>query len=456
MVFSKPRVLIAEDDEAFANQLSETLKSENYNVVIAHDGSEAITILKNNQIDLGFLDLSMPGIDGLQVLEQAQTIAPDVPLIMITGYASIERAVQATRLGAYDFIEKPANLDRLLLTAQRALEKRKLQLKNRWMAEEIMSHYKMIGTSEAMQHVYNLIDKIAPTESTVLITGETGTGKELVVRALHTRSLRSNEPFVHVNCAAIPDTLLESELFGFRKGAFTNAVQDKKGKIEVANGGSILLDEIGDLSISSQAKILRTLESHEIAPIGGTEDKKVDVRFFSATNKIIPDLIEKGNFREDLYYRLNSIEIRLPPLRERKTDIPELVEYFLEIYCKQNNRLIQGFEANALHLLTQQDWPGNVRQLRSVIERLVILSGHTKIMTDELLLVLETQNFNKMNGYVSFHEAEQAFQKEYLTNALLAYGWNVTETANSLKIDRTNLYKKMQKLGIKRDRSGEL
>ena len=450
MVHSVPKVLIAEDDEAFANQLCETLKSENYDVFIAHDGSEALSILRNNHIDLGFIDLSMPGIDGLQVLEQAQTVAPDVPLIMITGFASIERAVQATRLGAYDFIEKPASLDRLLLTAQHALEKRQLQLKNRWMAEEIMSHYKMIGTSEAMQHIYNLIDKIAPTESTVLITGETGTGKELVARALHIRSLRSNGPFVHVNCAAIPDTLLESELFGFRKGAFTNAMQDKKGKIEVANGGSILLDEIGDLSLSSQAKILRTLESHEIAPIGGTEDKKVDVRFFTATNKNISGLIEQGNFREDLYYRMNSIEIQLPPLRERIEDIPELIAYFLEIFCKQNNRFIQGFEPNAVHLLTQQDWPGNVRQLRSVIERLVILSSRKKITANEVLLVLETQNFNKMNGYVSFHEAERAFQKEFFTNALVAHGWNVSETANSLKIDRTNLYKKMQRLGIKR------
>ena len=450
MVHSVPKVLIAEDDEAFANQLCETLKSENYDVFIAHDGSEALSILRNNHIDLGFIDLSMPGIDGLQVLEQAQTVAPDVPLIMITGFASIERAVQATRLGAYDFIEKPASLDRLLLTAQHALEKRQLQLKNRWMAEEIMSHYKMIGTSEAMQHIYNLIDKIAPTESTVLITGETGTGKELVARALHIRSLRSNGPFVHVNCAAIPDTLLESELFGFRKGSFTNATQDKKGKIEVANGGSILLDEIGDLSISSQAKILRILESHEIAPIGGTEDKKVDVRFFTATNKNISGLIEQGNFREDLYYRMNSIEIQLPPLRERIEDIPELIAYFLEIFCKQNNRFIQGFEPNAVHLLTQQDWPGNVRQLRSVIERLVILSSRKKITANEVLLVLETQNFNKMNGYVSFHEAERAFQKEFFTNALVAHGWNVSETANSLKIDRTNLYKKMQRLGIKR------
>ena len=450
MVHSVPKVLIAEDDEAFANQLCETLKSENYDVFIAHDGSEALSILRNNHIDLGFIDLSMPGIDGLQVLEQAQTVAPDVPLIMITGFASIERAVQATRLGAYDFIEKPASLDRLLLTAQHALEKRQLQLKNRWMAEEIMSHYKMIGTSEAMQHIYNLIDKIAPTESTVLITGETGTGKELVARALHIRSLRSNGPFVHVNCAAIPDTLLESELFGFRKGSFTNATQDKKGKIEVANGGSILLDEIGDLSLSSQAKILRTLESHEIAPIGGTEDKKVDVRFFTATNKNISGLIEQGNFREDLYYRMNSIEIQLPPLRERIEDIPELIAYFLEIFCKQNNRFIQGFEPNAVHLLTQQDWPGNVRQLRSVIERLVILSSRKKITANEVLLVLETQNFNKMNGYVSFHEAERAFQKEFFTNALVAHGWNVSETANSLKIDRTNLYKKMQRLGIKR------
>jgi len=375
MVHFKPQVLIAEDDEAFAEQLSETLKSENYNVIVAHDGSEALKILKNSEVDLGFIDLSMPGIDGMQVLEEARTTAPDVPLIMITGYASIERAVQATRLGAYDFIEKPVSLDRLLLTAKHAMEKRKLQLKNHWLAEEILSRYEMVGTSEAMQQIYDLIDKIAPTNSTVLITGETGTGKELVARALHARSKRADGPFVRINCAAIPDNLLESELFGYKKGSFTNAFQNKKGKIEMANQGSLFLDEIGDLSPSSQAKILRTLEDHIITPIGSVEDTEVDVRIFAATNKKLSELIEQGLFRSDLYYRLQTIEISLPPLAERKEDIPQLAQYFLKHFCAENNKYIKGFTSGAIHLFMQQQWPGNVRQLKSTIERLVVLSN---------------------------------------------------------------------------------
>ncbi|NOZ60458.1 MAG: sigma-54-dependent Fis family transcriptional regulator [Calditrichaeota bacterium] len=452
MVHFKPKVLIAEDDEAFAEQLSETLKSENYNVIVVHDGSGALKILKNDKVDLGFIDLSMPGIDGMQVLQEAQMTAPDVPLIMITGYASIEKAVQATRLGAYDFIEKPVSLDRLLLTAKHALEKRKLQLKNHWMAEEILMRYEMVGTSEAMQQIYALIDKIAPTNSTVLITGETGTGKELVARALHTRSRRADGPFVQLNCAAIPDNLLESELFGYKKGAFTNAFQDKKGKIEMANQGSLFLDEIGDLSTSSQAKILRTLEDHVITPVGGVDDLEIDVRIFAATNKKLSELIEKGLFRPDLYYRLQTIEISLPALAEKKEDIPELAQHFLKRFCAENNKYIKGFTAGAIHLLMQQEWPGNVRQLKSIIERLVILSNNEEIAVDEISLVLKTQSVMNMRYFETYQEAEHAFQRDFFSQALHAHNWNVSETAKSLKIDRTNLYKKMQKLGIKNER----
>ncbi len=450
MVNIKPRVLIAEDDEAFAEQLSDTLKSENYDVIVAHDGSEALAILKNNHVDLGIIDLSMPGIDGMQVLEKALTMAPDVPLIMITGYASIERAVQATRLGAYDFIEKPASLDRLLLTAQHALEKRKLQLKNRWMADEIMSHYKMIGTSEPMQHIYNLIDKIAPTESTVLITGETGTGKELVARALHMRSLRSNGPFVHVNCAAIPDTLLESELFGYKKGAFTGAIQNKIGKFAQADGGSLFLDEVGDLSPSAQAKILRVLQEYEVEPLGDTKSVKIDVRIIVATNKDLPALISENRYRDDLYYRISAVEIHLPVLKDRKKDIPALAMHFLNIFCQQNNRYIKGFKPKAIQLLMQQKWHGNVRQLRSVIERLAIFATGEIISADDVAFVLKAQQLGQANNFLSYHEAEQEFQREFLINTLIAHNWNVTEAAKTLKIDRTNIYKKMQRLGINR------
>lgn len=446
----KPKILIAEDDEGFARQLAETLIGENYDVVVAHDGSEALRILQNHTIDLGFIDLTMPGIDGMKVLAEAQKVAPEVPLIMITGYATIDRAVQATRLGAYDFIEKPVSLDRILLTSERAIEKRSLQLKSRWMSEEILSRYKMVGTSNAMQQVYSMIDKIAPTNSTVLICGETGTGKELVAMAIHLQSKRSNGPYIRVNCAAIPDTLIESELFGHKQGAFTGATTDKIGKFVKANNGTILLDEVGDLSPSAQAKILRVLQEHEVEPLGDNRILKVDVRIIAATNKNLLSLISDGKYREDLYYRLNVVEIDLPPLRDRKEDIPELANYFLFFFCEQNNRYIQGFEPQAVHLLMQQDWPGNVRQLRSIIERLSIFSSGKLITVDDVIRVLRVQQFMQGTKLLSYRQANEMFQREFLTQALIAHDWNIVATADSLHIDRTNLYKKLQRLGIRK------
>ncbi len=446
----KPKVLIAEDDEAFARQLSETLTGENYDVAIAHDGSEALRILQNYTIDLGFIDMAMPGVDGMKVLADAQKIAPEVPLIMITGYATIDRAVQATRLGAYDFIEKPVSLDRILLTTERALEKRRLQLKSRWMSEEILSRYKMVGTSNAMQQVYSMIDKIAPANSTVLIYGETGTGKELVAMAIHLQSKRSNGPYVRVNCAAIPDTLIESELFGHKQGAYTGATADKIGKFVKANNGTILLDEVGDLSPSAQAKILRVLQEHEVEPVGDNRVLKVDVRIIAATNKNLTSLISEGKYREDLFYRLNAVEIHLPALRDRKEDIPELAYYFLTYFCQQNNRYIQGFKPQAIQLLMQPDWPGNVRQLRSTIERLVIFATGELITVADVTRVMQMQHFMQTPNLLSYQQANELFQREFLTQALTAHDWNITAAADSLQIDRTNLYKKMQRLGIRK------
>lgn len=447
----KATILIAEDDEAFANQLAETLAGEDHHVVVVNDGRQALEKLSQQPFDLGFIDISMPGIDGMQVLEQSHTIAPAVPLIIITGFATIERAIKATRLGAYDFIEKPVSLDRILITTEHALEKRRLQLKNVWMADDILARYKMIGASREMQKIYTLIDQIAPTDSTTLITGETGTGKELVAMALHIRSQRSAGPIVKVNCAAIPDTIIESELFGHKRGAFTGAIEDRQGKFIQANGGTLFLDEIGDLSPSAQSKILRVLQEKEVQPVGATSIYKINVRTITATNKNLEDLLSDGSFREDLYYRINVVNIHLPPLRERIEDIPKLADHFLRFFCEQNNRYIQDFEPQAMQLMLQYNWPGNVRELRSVVERLAIFVRGDKITVDNVAYVLSTSSSIRPNKSLTYNEAKTAFQKEFITQALIAHDWNVSAAAITLDIDRTNLHKKMQRLGIQRN-----
>ncbi len=442
-------VLIAEDDQTFANELRDTFISENYDVIHAKDGAQAIKILQAEKPDIGFIDLVMPDVDGLEVLRQAQRIAPDVPLIMITGFASIDRAVEATRLGAYDFIEKPVTLDRLLLTAEHALEKRHLANQNRWMLKDIMERYEMVGKSKAMQKVYTMIDKVAPTSTSVLITGETGTGKELVARALHMRSRRQNEPFIKINCAAIPDNLIESELFGHKRGSFTGATFDKPGKFIQANGGTLFLDEIGNMSQAAQSKILRALEAKEIEAVGDTYIHKIDVRIIAATNSDLQSLVDNSNFREDLYYRLKDVHIQVPPLRDHKEDIADLADFFLKESCEKHNRCLLGFEDKAIMALMEYSWPGNVRQLRSVVNKLVIFSESNKIKAADVLD--ELQPGGKKPDAVSYRRAMEQYETTFLTNTLLAYDWNVAKAAAALGIDRTNLHKKMQKLGIRRE-----
>lgn len=443
------RVLIAEDDQTFANELKDTFVSENYDVIHASDGTQAIEILQKEKPDIGFIDLVMPDVDGLDVLRQAQRIAPDVPLIMITGFASIDRAVEATRLGAYDFIEKPVTLDRLLLTARHALEKRHLATQNRWMLKDIMERYEMVGKSKVMQTVYTMIDKVAPTSTSVLITGETGTGKELVARALHMRSRRQSEPFIKINCAAIPDNLIESELFGHKRGSFTGATFDKLGKFVQANGGALFLDEIGNMSQAAQSKILRALETKEIEAVGDTFIQKVDVRVIAATNSDVQSLVDNSGFREDLYYRLKDVHIHVPPLREHKEDIPNLANHFLRESCEEHNRCLLGFEDKAIMALMEYTWPGNVRQLRSVVNKLVIFAESDKIKAGEVLD--ELQSGGKKPDAVSYRRAMAQYETTFLTNTLSAYDWNVAKAAAALGIDRTNLHKKMQKLGIQRE-----
>lgn len=446
---TKGRILIAEDDTAFAQQLAFALEGEGYEVTLARDGQAAIKRISEMTHDIGFIDLAMPGLDGLQVLERTRTLAPALPLVVITGHGSIESAIQATRLGAYDFLEKPVDLDRLLLTVRRALNWRQLEQKSSWMAAEIMSRYRMVGTSAPMQRIYDLIDRVAPTESTVLITGETGTGKELAAMAIHLQSPRASGPFVRINCAAIPETLIESELFGHHKGAFTGATENFPGKFALAEGGTLFLDEIGDLSPAAQAKLLRAMQSHEVEAIGEIRSRRINTRVLSATNKNLQECIKDGRFREDLYYRICVVELQMPPLSQHKEDIPELSHAFLGYFCEQYNRRLAGFTPAELHLLMNYHWPGNVRQLRSIIERAVVLARGERITVEDLTLMLGGHGGDS-SAPVPLSEARERFERQYILQTLQAYDWKMESSAAALGIDRTNLYKKMQKLGIKR------
>lgn len=444
----KPNLLIAEDDSGFANQLIETFKGEGYRVIHAKDGHEAVNCLQNENIDMGFIDLAMPGLDGLEVLERATKIAPEIPLVMITGYASIDKAVRAIQLGAYDFLEKPASIDRLLLSAQHALEKGALSRKNRWMSNEINAKYQMIGKSESMKKVYELIDRIAQVNSPVLITGETGTGKELVARALHMQSPRSDKPFIKLNCAALPETLIESELFGYHRGAYTGAEKNHPGKFVQANNGTLFLDEVGDLSLSAQAKLLRVLQDHKVDPIGGETPVQVNVRVLAASNKNFGELIQVNQFRRDLFYRLNNFEIQLPPLRERREDIGELANYFLKQFCEEYNRYFDVLDKDAISILLKYEWPGNIRELRALVDRLVVLSKSDHLSADDIQIHLKSVD-NVFNDS-SYHDAMKRLERDLITDTLIAHQWKVADAAKSLKLDRTNLYKKMHQLGIKK------
>ncbi len=445
---AKYRILIVEDDENYARELSESLADEGYEVLTVNHGASALEILENQSVDLGFVDLSMPGMDGMTVIEKAAEIAPQVPLVMLTGYGTIDRAVKAVQLGAYDFIEKPASLDRILLTVSHALEKRELVQQNRRLSDEIQDKYAMIGTSSSMQNIYRLIDHVAPTNVSVLITGETGTGKELVARAIHLQSNRNTGPFIKINCASIPDSLFESELFGHEKGAFTGAVQKKPGKFQLADSGTLFLDEIGDMSPAAQAKILRALETQQIETVGGLNPEKVDVRVLAATNQDLGALTNTGRFREDLFYRLNHVGIQMPALRDRKEDIPDLLAHFIQHFREEHNRKIMGFESKAIQLILNWDWPGNVRELRAFVEKMVILSVDEWITMDEISQLYRA----KTNGQsrLVYRAAMDAYESDFLQQALVAHEWNVAETAFALGLDRTNLYKKMQRLGIQK------
>ncbi len=370
------KILVVDDEQAIRKTLKEILEYEQHTVDLAKDGFEALEHVKKTQYEIILLDIKMPKMDGIEVLEKIMKITPETPVIMITGHGTVETAVEALKKGAYDFLEKPLDLNRLLVAIRNALEKKDLVKETKKLKRRIHKTYELVGESKAIKQVKEMIDRVAPTDARVLIIGENGTGKEIVARMLHDKSNRANGPFVEVNCAAIPSELIESELFGHEKGAFTSAYKSRKGKFELANGGTIFLDEIGDMSLAAQAKVLRVLEEQKLSPVGSNKEIKIDVRVIAATNKNLKEEIKKGNFREDLYHRLSVIIIRMPTLNERVDDIPLLVDYFLKLAAEEYNMPVKSISDDAIKELQKIKWTGNIRELKNVVERLVILGGN--------------------------------------------------------------------------------
>lgn len=369
------KILVIDDERAIRNSLKDILSYENHIVEDASDGLAGLELIKQNKYDLVLSDIKMPGLDGLELLQKLEDIEPHPTVVMISGHGNIETAVESIKRGAFDFIPKPLDLNRLLVTVRNALDKEKLVSETKTLKKKVGGKYNMMGESLALQQVRDMVDKLAPTDARVLILGPNGSGKELVAREIHEKSLRSAGPFVEVNCAAIPSELIESELFGHEKGAFTSAIKQKKGNFEQAEGGTLFLDEIGDMSLSAQAKVLRALQENKIMRVGGEKEIQVNVRVLAATNKNLQEEIAKGNFREDLYHRLSVIVVKVPSLNERREDIPLLVAYFSQLICKDYGMAIKNFDKEALDLLQQRNWTGNIRELRNIVERLIILGG---------------------------------------------------------------------------------
>jgi len=448
----KPTILIADDDTSIRDILSNILNFKGYRTLEAADGKEALERIENEDINLVLLDLKLPRVDGLDVLKKTLELKPNLPVVIISGHGTIRTAVEATKIGAYDFLEKPLETERTLLTIKNALDKYRLVKERNLLLEDIKERYQMVGSSSVMQNIYQLIDKAASKNVRVLIEGENGTGKELIARAIHSNSSRAGRPFVAVNCAAIPESLIESELFGYKKGAFTGALADKPGKFQLAEGGTLFLDEIGDMSLITQAKVLRALEEEAIEPIGGNKPIAIDVRIIAATNKNLQKEMDEKNFREDLFYRLNVVSIRVPPLREHKEDIPSLVEHFLKLFCEENKLPLKTVSPKAMTILLRYDWPGNVRELKNLLEKLVVLVEGERISSQDVLNALSQQKplTSNLQEYSTLKKAREQFEKKFITEKLIANNWKISETAKLLGIERAHLWKKMRKYGIEK------
>jgi two-component system nitrogen regulation response regulator NtrX len=448
---TKAAILIVDDEEGVQSSLRGILEDTGFDAEGVSSGEECLASLARKEYAVVLLDVWLPGIDGIQVLEEVRKRSPATSVIMISGHASIEAAVRATKLGAFDFVEKPLSLEKTLLVVKNALHQRSLEEENRLLREQIGQKYVMIGSSVPMQALRQQIAFAAPTNGRVLIYGENGTGKELVAHLLHLHSPRRDRPFVEMNCAAIPEELIESELFGHMKGSFTGATEDKEGKFAQADGGTLFLDEVGDMSSKTQAKVLRVLEEQRFTPVGGSASMNVDVRVIASTNKDLEKEIEAGNFREDLYYRLNVIPFQIPPLRERREDIPELTRYFLEDFAGKYARKPPTFTRKALEILECYPWPGNVRELRNIMERVIIMAPQRRLDVFDLpeaVLRRTILTAPEPNGGASLQDAREQFERAFILQKLMEHKGNVSHAAQALQIERSNLYRKMRQLGI--------
>jgi two-component system nitrogen regulation response regulator NtrX len=444
-------ILIVDDEKGVQTSVRGILEDAGFDAQTVSTGEEAIELLGREEIPVVLLDVWLPGMDGLQTLAKLRQVAPGTVAIMISGHGSIETAVRATKLGAFDFVEKPLSLDKTLLVVKNALHQYQLQAENRQLRKQIEQKYVMIGDSVPMQALRQQIAFAAPTNGRVLICGENGTGKELVARLLHLKSQRCEQPFVEMNCAAIPEELIESELFGHVKGSFTGASEDKEGKFAQANNGTLFLDEVGDMSSKTQAKVLRVLEEQRFTPVGSNNSVKVDVRVIASTNKDLERGIELGNFREDLYYRLNVLPFQLPPLRERREDVATLTAYFLNDFARQYSRKAPAITPKALEILEKYPWPGNVRELRNIMERIVIMMKQSKIDIYDLpeaILGKALPSTPEQTEEPSLQGAREQFEREFIIQKLVEHKGNVSRAAQALQIERSNLYRKMRQLGI--------
>ncbi len=447
-------ICLIDDEPAILNTLSSILEDEGYQVLVAKSGLEALRIVRSEAPDLVILDIWMPEMDGLETLKRLRAQFPNILVVMMSGHGSIETAVKATKLGAYDYLEKPLDLEKVTILVRNALHQRKLEEENLNLRIQVERRFELVGSSPAMERLREMIAMAAPANSRVLISGANGTGKELVARAIHLQSPRHNRSFVEINCAAIPETLIESELFGHEKGSFSGASSMKRGKFELADGGTLFLDEIGDMSLATQAKVLRALQEQQFTRVGGTKLVNVQVRVIAASNKDLAEEIGKGTFREDLYYRLNVLPIVVPTLKERRDDIPELAQHFLRLHSEEQGMKPKEFSPQGMEALQRHDWPGNIRELRNLIERLLIMVPKPVIDGPDVDMFLQGRAptgvpaLSVGTSYDSLREARNAFEREVISRKLRENNWNVSKTADELKIERSHLHRKIKLLHV--------
>ncbi len=451
------KILVIDDEASIRTSLAGVLGDEGFDVSTAGSGEEGLGLVANGQFDAVLLDVWMPGIDGMETLRRIRSMMPEQLVVIMSGHGNIETAVKATKLGAYDFIEKPLSLEKLLVTLRNAIKFSELDSENRMLRSEMAKVPRMIGSSAKIMQLREQIATVAPLNSWILITGENGTGKELIARAIHAGSKRAAEAFVAVNCAAIPEELIESELFGHEKGAFTGAVAQKKGKFDLANGGTIFLDEIADMSLKTQAKVLRILQEQAFERVGGRQTIQVDVRVLAATNKSLPDAIKNNQFREDLYYRLNVIPVVAPPLRDRRDDVPELLKYYFEVFAREAGKSPKRLSGDTLQILKDYTWPGNIRELKNLVERLSIMARNEEIAPEDLPAeILDSvasqapaeEPMPQISGSTGLKEAKALFEKEFIVRKLKENDWNVSRTAQALDIERAHLHRKIKTFKI--------